>query len=46
MLAACRNDQDEMLEDIFKEGDFDINHTDALGDSALHYAYGNINIDF
>lgn len=42
MLAACRNDQDEMLEDIFKEGDFDINHTDALGDSALHYAYGNM----
>ncbi|KAI8967732.1 hypothetical protein BDF20DRAFT_829080, partial [Mycotypha africana] len=38
MLAACRNDQDEMLEDIFKEGDFDINHTDGLGDTALHYA--------
>jgi histidinol phosphatase-like enzyme len=38
MLAACRNDQDEMLEDIFKEGDFDINHQDGVGDSALHYA--------
>ncbi|KAI8645814.1 ankyrin repeat-containing domain protein [Parasitella parasitica] len=37
MLAACRNDQDEMLEDILKEGDFDINHTDDLGDTALHY---------
>ncbi|CEP14988.1 hypothetical protein [Parasitella parasitica] len=37
MLAACRNDLDEMLEDIFKEGDFDINHTDDLGDTALHY---------
>jgi histidinol phosphatase-like enzyme len=38
MLAACRNDQDEMLEDIFKEGEFDINHQDGVGDSALHYA--------
>ncbi|KAI9483408.1 MAG: ankyrin repeat-containing domain protein [Benjaminiella poitrasii] len=38
MLAACRNDQDDMLEDILKEGDFDINHTDPLGDTALHYA--------
>jgi ankyrin repeat protein len=38
MLAACRNDQDEMLEDIIKEGDFNINHTDPLGDTALHYA--------
>ncbi|KAK4516299.1 uncharacterized protein ATC70_011269 [Mucor velutinosus] len=37
MLAACRNDLDEMLEDIVKEGDFDINHTDDLGDTALHY---------
>ncbi|GAN01088.1 ankyrin [Mucor ambiguus] len=37
MLAACRNDIDDMLEDIFKEGDFDINHTDDLGDTALHY---------
>jgi hypothetical protein len=27
-----------MLEDIFKEGDFDINHQDGVGDSALHYA--------
>ncbi|CEI89389.1 hypothetical protein G6F70_005021 [Rhizopus microsporus] len=38
MLAACRNDQDEMLEDILKEGDFDINYTDGLGDTACHYA--------
>lgn len=37
ILAACRNDQDEMLEDILKEGDMDINYADALGDTALHY---------
>lgn len=37
MLAACRNDQDEMLEDVLKEGDIDINHADKLGDTALHY---------
>lgn len=38
MLAACRNDQDEMLEDVLKEGEFNINHTDGLGDTACHYA--------
>ncbi|KAG2213119.1 hypothetical protein INT47_011268 [Mucor saturninus] len=38
ILAACRNDQDEMLEDVLKEGDIDINYADALGDTALHYA--------
>ncbi|KAI8087198.1 ankyrin repeat-containing domain protein [Thamnidium elegans] len=37
LLAACRNDQDEMLEDVLKEGDVDINHADGLGDTALHY---------
>ncbi|KAG0169778.1 hypothetical protein DFQ28_002921 [Apophysomyces sp. BC1034] len=38
MLAACRNDQDEMLEDILKEDDYDINFTDGVGDTAAHYA--------
>ncbi|KAI8994812.1 ankyrin repeat-containing domain protein [Pilobolus umbonatus] len=44
MLAACRNDQDEMLEDILGEGDFDINHRDGRGDTALHYVakYGSL----
>ncbi|KAG2228830.1 hypothetical protein INT48_007081 [Thamnidium elegans] len=37
LLAACRNDQDEMLEDVLKERDVDINHADGLGDTALHY---------
>ncbi|CAO3700359.1 unnamed protein product [Rhizopus stolonifer] len=45
MLAACRNDQDEMLEDVLKEGEFNINHTDGLGDTACHYAaqFGALN---
>ncbi|KAI8051074.1 ankyrin repeat-containing domain protein [Gilbertella persicaria] len=38
LLAACRNDQDEMLQDILKEQDYDINYADPLGDTALHYA--------
>lgn len=38
MLAACRNDQDEMLEEVLKEGDFDINYTDGIGDTPCHYA--------
>lgn len=38
MLAACRNDQDEMLEEVLKEGDFDINYADGIGDTPCHYA--------
>ncbi|KAF7722870.1 hypothetical protein EC973_002631 [Apophysomyces ossiformis] len=38
MLAACRNDQDDILEDILNEGDYDINFTDGVGDTAAHYA--------
>ncbi|KAG0768849.1 hypothetical protein G6F57_002651 [Rhizopus arrhizus] len=45
MLAACRNDQDEMLEEVLKEGDFDINYTDGIGDTPCHYAakFGALN---
>ncbi|KAI8380693.1 hypothetical protein BD560DRAFT_453020 [Blakeslea trispora] len=38
LLAACRNDQDEMLEDVLKEPEVDVNYADPLGDTALHYA--------
>ncbi|EIE84801.1 hypothetical protein RO3G_09511 [Rhizopus delemar RA 99-880] len=46
MLAACRNDQDEMLEEVLKEGDFDINYADGIGDTPCHYAEGNTPLHF
>lgn len=40
MLAACRNDQDDVLEDLLmtKGDQLDVNFTDSIGDTALHYA--------
>ncbi|KAJ2957444.1 hypothetical protein NQZ79_g6873 [Umbelopsis isabellina] len=38
LLAACKNDQDDMLDDIFKEGGYDINFQDGAGNTAAHYA--------
>ncbi|KAI9270790.1 ankyrin repeat-containing domain protein [Phascolomyces articulosus] len=38
MLAACRNDQDDLLQVILNASDIDINFSDAIGDTALHYA--------
>lgn len=38
LLAACKNDQDDMLDDIFKEGSYDINFRDGAGNTAAHYA--------
>ncbi|ORY96630.1 ankyrin repeat-containing domain protein [Syncephalastrum racemosum] len=38
MLAACRNDQDDLLEDLLKTGKVDLTFTDAIGNTALHYA--------
>ncbi|KAI9496320.1 ankyrin [Zychaea mexicana] len=38
MLAACRNDQDDLLKEILKATDIDVNFSDAIGDTTLHYA--------
>ncbi|KAJ1928830.1 hypothetical protein IWQ60_001682 [Tieghemiomyces parasiticus] len=39
LLAACKQDQDDMLTDVLDQpGTFDINCTDALGNTPLHYA--------
>ncbi|KAI8083094.1 ankyrin repeat-containing domain protein [Halteromyces radiatus] len=38
ILAACRNDQDEWLNDLLAQGDFDISFTDDNGNTSLHYA--------
>ncbi|KAI0066521.1 ankyrin [Artomyces pyxidatus] len=38
LLAAARQDNEEMLLEILEEGNFDINFQDGLGNTALHYA--------
>ncbi|KAG0002523.1 hypothetical protein BGZ65_002557 [Modicella reniformis] len=45
LITACREDNLDMLETVLSadKSSFDINHTDGLGNSALHYAarYGS-----
>ncbi|OZJ01919.1 hypothetical protein BZG36_05006 [Bifiguratus adelaidae] len=46
LLAACRNDQDDVVNDIIQSPDsVDLNFTDGVGNSALHYCamYGGLN---
>jgi len=38
LLAAAREDNEELLLEVFDEGKFDINYQDGLGNTALHYA--------
>ncbi|OSD00880.1 ankyrin [Trametes coccinea BRFM310] len=38
LLAAARSDNEDMLLEVFEEGNFDINAQDGLGNTALHYA--------
>ncbi|KAG0205394.1 hypothetical protein BGX28_003015 [Mortierella sp. GBA30] len=40
LIAACKDDNLDMLEQVLSadSSSFDINHTDGLGNSALHYA--------
>ncbi|THH13493.1 hypothetical protein EW146_g6722 [Bondarzewia mesenterica] len=38
LLAAARQDNEEMLLEVFEQGGFDINFQDGLGNTALHYA--------
>ncbi|KAG0267499.1 hypothetical protein BG011_004533 [Mortierella polycephala] len=40
LIAACKEDNLDMLEEVLSAdtSSFDINHTDGLGNSALHYA--------
>ncbi|KAF7307617.1 Ankyrin [Mycena indigotica] len=38
LLAAAREDNEEMLLEVFDQGGFDINFQDGLGNTALHYA--------
>lgn len=45
LLAAAREDNEEMLLSIFEAGDIDINYQDGLGNTALHYAASLGNTD-
>ncbi|KAJ4000186.1 hypothetical protein F5050DRAFT_1804408 [Lentinula boryana] len=38
LLAAAREDNEELLLEIFEAGKFDINHQDGVGNTALHIA--------
>ncbi|KAI8599729.1 ankyrin repeat-containing domain protein [Dissophora ornata] len=40
LIAACKEDNLDLLEEVLSadSSSFDINHTDGLGNSALHYA--------
>ncbi|KAI9000682.1 ankyrin [Trametes punicea] len=38
LLAAARSDNEDMLLEVFEQGNFDINAQDGLGNTALHYA--------
>ncbi|CCA68033.1 hypothetical protein PIIN_01900 [Serendipita indica DSM 11827] len=44
LLAAAKADDVDMLNEVFEEGDYDINFQDGLGNTALHYAaqYGSV----
>ncbi|KAL0095511.1 hypothetical protein F4703DRAFT_1727025, partial [Phycomyces blakesleeanus] len=39
IIAACRNDQDDILIDLLKLKNHDINFTDGAGNTAAHHAY-------
>ncbi|KAF8633604.1 hypothetical protein AX15_001392 [Amanita polypyramis BW_CC] len=38
LLAAARSDSEELIQEVFDQGGFDINHQDGMGNTALHYA--------
>ncbi|OAD67182.1 hypothetical protein PHYBLDRAFT_67318 [Phycomyces blakesleeanus NRRL 1555(-)] len=39
IIAACRNDQDDILIDLLKLKNHDINFADGAGNTAAHHAY-------
>lgn len=38
LMAACRNDQDDIVEEILESGNYDIKYTDGAGNTAAHLA--------
>ncbi|KAJ7144835.1 ankyrin repeat-containing domain protein [Mycena crocata] len=45
LLAAARADNEDMLLEVFEQGDFDINFQDGLGNTALHNAVSHGSTD-
>ncbi|KAJ3848195.1 ankyrin repeat-containing domain protein [Lentinula lateritia] len=45
LLAAAREDNEELLLEVFEAGDFDINFQDGVGNTALHIAVQNGSVD-
>ncbi|SAM01262.1 hypothetical protein [Absidia glauca] len=44
LMAACRNDQEDTVEEILESGNYDIKYTDGAGNTAAHLAakYGSL----
>jgi hypothetical protein len=38
LMAACRNDQEDTVEEILESGNYDIKYTDGAGNTAAHLA--------
>ncbi|ORX54073.1 ankyrin repeat protein [Hesseltinella vesiculosa] len=38
LMAACRNDQEDVVEEILEGGNFDVGYTDGAGNTAAHLA--------
>jgi len=45
LLAAARSDNEDLLLEVFKEGKFDINCVDGLGNTPLHLAVAHGSTD-
>ncbi|RDB19372.1 hypothetical protein Hypma_013426 [Hypsizygus marmoreus] len=45
LLAAARSDNDDLLLEVFEQGDFDINCKDGLGNTPLHNAVSHGSTD-
>ncbi|TFY75695.1 hypothetical protein EWM64_g8316 [Hericium alpestre] len=45
LLAAAREDNEDLLQEVFSEGGYDINFHDGLGNTALHYAVSHGSTD-
>ncbi|KAF7791078.1 hypothetical protein EIP86_002039 [Pleurotus ostreatoroseus] len=45
IFSESREDNEEMLLEIFEQGGFDINFQDGLGNTALHYAASHGSMD-
>ncbi|KAI7862021.1 hypothetical protein BDF14DRAFT_1737239, partial [Spinellus fusiger] len=41
VMAACKNDQDDLLSELLQQTDVNINHCDTAGNTPAHYTTGD-----